>query len=285
MTPDVRKHEKPIFIVVFVLAILGFSGGGYFYYKIANNIIQNTTDLEIRILELDNKNITLAQTLKVEQEKNGTFAAQIGEIVGTVGKLDKLSKTDKELLQKYSKIYFLNENYVPEDLVNIPPDYIYEKGKEIKMHAKAFPYLQAMMVAAKNDGINLQIISAYRSFDEQSALKNTYVVVYGSGANKFSADQGYSEHQLGTAIDFTTMELGSNFTTFEKSDAYKWLLENAYKHGFVVSYPKGNAYYQFEPWHFRFVGKSLANTLNQEKQYFYDLDQRTIDNYLINIFD
>lgn len=285
MAPDVHKHEKTIFAVVFVLAILGFSGGGYLYYKIANNIIQNTTDLEIRILELDNKNLALAQTLRVEQEKNGTFAAQIGEMVGTVGKLDKLSKTDKELLQKYSKIYFLNENYVPEDLVNIPPDYIYEKGKEIKMHAKAFPYLQAMMVAAKNDDINLQIISAYRSFSEQSTLKNTYVVVYGSGANKFSADQGYSEHQLGTAIDFTTMELGSNFTAFEKSDAYKWLLENAYRHGFVVSYPKGNAYYQFEPWHFRFVGKSLANTLNQEKQYFYDLDQRTIDNYLINIFD
>jgi D-alanyl-D-alanine carboxypeptidase len=174
---------------------------------------------------------------------------------------------------------------VPEDLTSIPPDYLYEKDKDIKMHTKAFSYLQSLIVAAEDNGINLRIISAYRSFGEQSALKNTYAVIYGSGANKFSADQGYSEHQLGTAIDFTTVKLGANFTAFEKSDAYKWLSENAYKYGFVVSYPKGNAYYQFEPWHWRFVGKSLANMLHEENKYFYDVDQRTIDNYLINIFD
>ena len=108
---------------------------------------------------------------------------------------------------------------------------------------------------------------------------------YGSGANSFSADQGYSEHQLGTAIDFTTLELGSDFSSFEKTDAYKWLLDNAYEYGFILSYPKDNTYYQFEPWHWRFVGKSLANTLHQENKNFYDVDQRTIDSYLISIFD
>lgn len=280
-----RKYEKPTFFAILIIAIFGLSGGGYFYYKIAGGIIQNTTDLEGKMLELQDENFALAATLKKEQQKNSMFASQIGQIAGTVGKLDKLSKTDKELLQKYSKVYFLNENYIPEDLVNIPPDYVYEKGKEIELHAKAFPYLQSLIVAANADGINLRIISAYRSFGEQSALKNTYTVTYGSGANKFSADQGYSEHQLGTAIDFTTAELGLNFTAFDKTDAYKWLLENAYKYGFILSYPKGNAYYQYEPWHFRFVGKSLATRLHEERENFYDLDQRVIDNYLINIFD
>ena len=280
--PDYQKYT---IAAAMMLAILGFGGGGYFYYLTISRIMQNTEELEKKVLELENKNIVLIDTLQKEQQKNRMFESQIGDITSMVGKLDKLSKTDKELLQKYSKVYFLNENYVPEDLTNIPPDYIYEKGKEIKMHAKALPYLQSMIVAASADEINLKIISAYRSFGEQSALKNNYSVVYGSGANKFSADQGYSEHQLGTAIDFTTAELELNFTTFEKSDAYKWLSENAYKYGFVLSYPKENAYYQFESWHFRFVGKSLANTLHQENKYFYDLNQRTIDSYLINIFD
>jgi D-alanyl-D-alanine carboxypeptidase len=174
---------------------------------------------------------------------------------------------------------------VPEDLVYIPSDYLYDKGKLVKIHAKAFPYLQSMIVAAQSHGISLEIISAYRSFGEQSTLKGSYLVTYGSGANTFSADQGYSEHQLGTAIDFTTLQLGADFSSFENTDAYKWLTDNAYQYGFVLSYPKGNAYYQFEPWHWRFVGKILAKRLHEDGQYFYDLDQRTIDNYLINIFD
>jgi LAS superfamily LD-carboxypeptidase LdcB len=284
-----KMREKRMFAIVLAIAILGFSGGGYLYYRVAGEVIKNTTDLENKVLELQDKNTTLAQNLKREQQKNGEFASQIGQIAGTVGKLDKLSKTDKELLQKYSKIYFLNENYVPEDLINIPPDYLNDKNKETKFHTKAFSYLQEMIVAAKPDGINLQIISAYRSFGEQSALKNAYAITYGSGANKFSADQGYSEHQLGTAVDFTTAESGANFTDFENpsagKNAYRWLTQNAYKYGFVLSYPKGNTYYQFEPWHWRFVGKSLAKMLHEENKNFYDVDQRVIDNYLINIFD
>jgi D-alanyl-D-alanine carboxypeptidase len=79
--------------------------------------------------------------------------------------------------------------------------------------------------------------------------------------------------------------VGASFSGFSKTPEYEWLMQNAYKYGFIISYPKDNAYYQFEPWHWRFVGKSLAKRLNEEKQNFYDLEQRTIDSYLINIFD
>ena len=108
---------------------------------------------------------------------------------------------------------------------------------------------------------------------------------YGSGANSFSADQGYSEHQLGTTIDFTTEEIGASSSVFGKTTAYQWLLENAYKYGFILSYPEANKYYQFEPWHWRFVGRGLAEKLHQEGKNFYDLDQREIDEYLISFFD
>jgi LAS superfamily LD-carboxypeptidase LdcB len=280
-----HKYEKQTFFAVLVIAILGFSGAGFFYYGVAKDVIQNTTDLEGKVLELEDKNITLTQTLKTEQQKNNAFSAQIGQIAGTVGKLDQLSKTDKELLQKYSKVYFLNENYVPSELLNVPGDYLYDKNKDTKIHTKVFPFLSSLFNASQMAGIDLKIISAYRSFGEQSSLKGAYLVSYGTGANKFSADQGYSEHQLGTAIDFTTSGLGAGFTDFKNTEAYKWMLNNAYLYGFVLSYPEENTYYQFEPWHWRFVGKSLAGVLHQENKYFYDLDQRTIDSYLINIFD
>ena len=52
-----------------------------------------------------------------------------------------------------------------------------------------------------------------------------------------------------------------------------------------MSYPKGNSYYVYEPWHWRFVGKELADDLYDENKKFYELDQREIDEYLLKIFD
>ncbi|OHB11524.1 MAG: hypothetical protein A3H60_01405 [Candidatus Zambryskibacteria bacterium RIFCSPLOWO2_02_FULL_44_12b] len=130
------------------------------------------------------------------------------------------------------------------------------------------------------------IASAFRSFETQASLKSEYRVVYGAGtANQFSADQGYSEHQLGTAMDFTTPSVGGAFSKFPADPAYDWLQDNAHKYGFVLSYPENNSYYKFEPWHWRFVGVALATFLHGEGKYFYDLDQREIDTYLIKLFD
>ena len=220
-----------------------------------------------------------------EQAKNTLFENQIKEIAGTVGNLDKLSKTDEELLQKYSRVYFLNEHYVPEALATVTPEYVFEPNRNHRVHAKILPYLEKMIKAAAENETPIQIISAYRSFAEQTSLKGGYLVTYGSGSNQFSADQGYSEHQLGTALDLTTLKLGAAFTQFEDTKAYQWLLENAYKYGFILSYPKNNSYYTFEPWHWRFVGEKLALRLHNENENFYDLDQRIIQNYLLTIFD
>jgi D-alanyl-D-alanine carboxypeptidase len=111
-------------------------------------------------------------------------------------------------------------------------------------------------------------------------------VTYGSGANAFSADQGYSEHQLGTTFDFTTEGIGGGLvTSFENTPAFAWLKDNAHKYGFTLSYPKDNAYYVYEPWHWRFVGEDLAEDLHEAGKTFYDWDQREIDKYLIKIFD
>ena len=78
---------------------------------------------------------------------------------------------------------------------------------------------------------------------------------------------------------------GCEISGFDKTPEYKWLKENAYKYGFIISYPAGNNYYKYEPWHWRFVGKDLASDLQKEVKFFYDLDQREIDEYLISLFD
>jgi len=224
---------------------------------------------------------------KYNEEKNrmDSFSSQIGGIQNTVGILEKLSQTDPELLKKYSKVYFLNENFIPKEFIKIDPKYTFDPTKDYLFYSKIWQFSQDMLTAAENASVNIKISSAYRSFSTQGGVKSSHIMAYGSGANKFSADQGYSEHQLGTTLDLTTLETGATYLNFEKTPAYQWLLENAYKYGFILSYPENNTYYQFEPWHWRFVGRGLAEKLHQEGKNFYDLDQREIDQYLISFFD
>lgn len=241
--------------------------------------------LEEGLEETQGERDRLDEELEEEKEKNEAFEEQIEDIADTVGVLDKLSKTDEELLQKYSRVYFLNEHYMPERLSEIDPEYLYNENRDQYLHANVMPFFEDMIDDAQDDDIDLWVISAFRSFDTQAELKGQYVVTYGEGANTFSADQGFSEHQLGTTIDFTTTGLGGGLQGFENTPAYEWLLENAHKYGFTLSYPPDNAFYIFEPWHWRFVGTDLARDLHRDDLYFYDLDQREIDEYLISIFD
>lgn len=228
---------------------------------------------------------TLEEALDTEQRRNDSFEERIDTLAGTVGKLDKLAELDPVLLQKYSKVYFLNENYIPGKLTEIDEEYRFNENKLEEIQTPVWPYLEELLEDAKNDDIELLIASSYRSFGQQGSLKASYSVRYGSGANAFSADQGYSEHQLGTTIDFTTKGVGGSFIGFDRSDAFEWLSKNAHKYGFILSYPRDNTYYVYEPWHWRYVGKALADELHDTEKYFYDLDQREIDTYLITIFD
>ncbi|MBY0538254.1 M15 family metallopeptidase [Patescibacteria group bacterium] len=247
----------------------------------SSTIAELSERLSLTAEELDE----IEDNYREEKNKNDDFEDQIKEISGTVGVLDKLSKTDKELLQKYSKVYFLNEHYIPEKIVPIEKKYLYNESVSKSIHGKVEPFLNEMIEDALEDGIKLWVVSAYRSYNEQASLKGAYTTTYGSGANAFSADQGYSEHQLGTAVDFTTEGLGGGLTGFENTPAYQWMLDNASKYGFTLSYPEGNAYYVFEPWHWRFVGEKLARDLDRANASFYDWEQRKIDEYLISIFD
>lgn len=247
---------------------------------------QYITDLRTETLGLSNTLTYTQQNIDAVKNQVGGVEQTVGSISGTVGNLQKLAEVDQELLKKYSKVYFMNENYVPAHLTQIPQDYVYNSKRTEQFLTEANHNLVNLLLAAKANGVSLYVKSAYRSFAEQKSLKSAYSTTYGAGtANTFSADQGYSEHQLGTAIDFITVGLGGQLAGFDATPAYQWLTENAYRYGFVLSYPKGNKYYVYEPWHWRFVGIKLATFLHDSNTNFYDLDQREIDKYLVNTFD
>lgn len=294
---ELRAFEQ-IAAALFVLLVIAFATAGWYGYTRIQNLSLELATLQGNLAstteELALTNTSLSSSIEAQSKNVASVKQQlggvqntVGSIGGTVDTLQKLSKLDPELLEKYSKVFFLSENYVPASLASIPDSYKYFNDRQMQLIPQVLPHLEDMFDDAKHDGIVLYVYSAYRSFGTQAALKNGYTVVYGAGtANSFSADQGYSEHQLGTTVDLITTGQGGELKqSFDQSAAYSWLSRNAYKYGFTPSYPKGNSYYIYEPWHWRFVGTKLATDLHTSGQHFYDLDQRAIDTYLISIFN
>lgn len=297
-----RTTYEVIAGIIIIAAIVGF--GEYRRLRVVKDLAETQQQLNIEKEGLEQR-ISIVETqltgvkdenllitsalrdqLQAAENKSTTFQEEIGKIASTVGTLDKLSKTDPQLLQKYSKVYFLNEHFVPVELRAINPTFVSEAHPDLQIHASVSQYLEKLLSDASQAGFHLQVVSAYRSFGTQSQLKASYKFTYGAGtANQFSAEQGYSEHQLGTTVDLTTAEMGAIFAAFDKTPEFSWLVANAHVYGFILSYPKDNAYYQYEPWHWRFVGVALATRLHNEGKYFYDYDQREINTYLAKIFD
>ncbi|PKH10227.1 D-alanyl-D-alanine carboxypeptidase family protein [Planomicrobium sp. MB-3u-38] len=123
--------------------------------------------------------------------------------------------------------------------------------------------VDAMVSAAKANGVYLSVISSYRSYSYQKTLYENYVKRDGqAAADRYSARPGHSEHQSGLAFDFG----GTNQnhwleSSFADTAEGRWLAANAHKYGFILRYPKGKESitgYMFEPWHFRYVGSGEA---------------------------
>jgi LAS superfamily LD-carboxypeptidase LdcB len=282
-----KTHLLVAGALILTLGAIGFAEYKYVSLKNKNADLElNLENAQKELNQIKDENAGLSTSLSSEKDRNDTFQKQIGEISSTVGVLEKIKATDKELLQKYSKVYFLNENYIPSKLTKIDTKYLFNKTKDTYIHERVWPHLQDLLEAGARADINIKIISGYRSFTDQTSLKSTYKTLYGSGANAFSADQGYSEHQLGTTVDLDRESTtGTLLTSFGTTKTFEWLKANAYKYGFVLSYPKENKFYQYEPWHWRFVGLELAKRLHDDGKYFYEMDQREIDKYLAKFFD
>lgn len=116
---------------------------------------------------------------------------------------------------------------------------------------------------AKKLGYNIIATSTYRSYDYQKKLYNNYVKEKGLYyADMASARAGHSEHQTGLAVDVADITL--DYDNFEQTKEFIWMKNNAHKYGFILRYPKAKFHitgFKYEPWHYRYVGVSLANYL------------------------
>lgn len=190
---------------------------------------------------------------------NVVIYVEIGLDIEFYTEMDEITNYDEvdALVNKYHK---LPSNYEAKDLVTLSKTYS-SRGHKIKKAASE--PLMKMIDAARADGLNLLVISGYRTERTQRGLFNNSVKRHGMDhALIYSAKPGYSEHQLGLAVDLNSTE-----ESFDQTKEYKWLKANSYKYGFIERYPKGKEFitgYGYEPWHYRYLGVDLATKVYTE---------------------
>ncbi len=172
---------------------------------------------------------------------------------------DEASKLDV-IVNKY---YKLDKDYEPEDLTVINSKFASGTQKLRKEAAGKFEEMASDML---KENLKIYAGSTYRSYSYQEGLYNRYVKKDGfKEAETYSARAGYSEHQLGLAVDIVNGKW--NYLS-EGDKEYTWLVNNSYKYGFILRYPHESEYitgYVFEDWHFRYLGIDLATKVHESK--------------------
>jgi len=179
---------------------------------------------------------------------------------------EKNPDSNTALVNKHN---YVGRDYVPKDLVDMDDDYANNLFGIKEMRKEAYEQFKKLVDDMNKAGLKIRAESAYRDYDYQETLYRNYVLDEGQEkADKYAAKAGYSEHELGTAID-----VANDLGTIETSDPeYKWLDKNAYKYGYIIRYKKEKEAvtgYAEESWHIRYVGVDAATTM-QKKNISFD---------------
>ena len=165
--------------------------------------------------------------------------------------------------------YIPKNMYIVDNNENNFRNYLIDNIKPM-LRIEVKPYIEKLIYDANNNGINIIVDSAFRSGNYQQMILDKVISEKGNEAYKLVALPGTSEHQTGLAVDFAIYENGIYNDDIKEDDKDAiWLKDNAWKYGFILRYPKGKediTGFNFEPWHYRFVGLELAFELYQTNQ-------------------
>ncbi len=184
---------------------------------------------------------------------------------------------DDGLLTVVTLTYGLSRDYVPRGLVPLDAYFSGDVtlGYPTELRHLVIGPLAAMIADMQAAGLHPFIISGYRSYSAQAIARQKWVEQEPERVNILSAPPGFSEHQLGTVVDFGSPELPEIVgqediefhTYFYKTSEGLWLADNAHRYGFTLSYPFEATEitgFFYEPWHYRYVGVEMATHLHEE---------------------
>lgn len=178
-----------------------------------------------------------------------------------------VQNTDRSMghLMIVNKYYQLGKGYEPDNKKLISTTY--SNWNNSYLEGTTYDAFMKMVKDAESEGYYLVNTSAFRTYEDQESLFNGYLKTNGEEWTlKSSAKPGHSEHHTGFATDI--VKRGVSMYSFGETKEFTWVKNNAHKYGFILRYPDGKEYltgYMYEPWHYRYVGKEVA-------EYIYEND-------------
>lgn len=241
---------------------------------------QATIDVDIEELVKEEEEAVIYDDVElVDQREIDTYTIEdILAFNDVVSKVEKIENTDTIENYEFDKddwrIMLVNKQHP------IPDEYEFPLGTirgNLKCDERILEDLLAMVQAAKDDHVDLNICSPYRDYNRQTVLFERKIDKYlGRGlsyidayrvASQIVTAPNASEHQLGLSIDFNCSTHPTLDAAFADTETGKWLKENGPKYGFILRYPLGKEYItgiEFEPWHYRYVGVTAATFITEK---------------------
>ena len=268
------KYFKMIFVAAVTAAFMsGCSKKAY-----ASGTIKEKTETSVIKVNPEYEKIDRVYTKMSERFKTEIQISDkevfLSDLKTVLEEEKKYNPNDVPLYYLIDKKHNIGENYVPDGLVKLTDKTDYNFWRDdLSLRPDAESALREMARAAKADGITLLVSSTYRSYEYQKKLFQRWVDIDGlEEAERESARAGTSQHQLGLAVDF-----GSIDDSFAETKMGAWMYENAASYGWSLSFPKNYediTGYRWESWHFRFVGVPACNF---QKKYFNDVQQYMLE--------
>ncbi len=262
ITLEVLLCVTALFLVPFRHSVRG---------SVTEEYIQETPETEETLQDESEKEVTeTLSEVTAEDEETSVLSQADEEFLSSE---EALIAEEEQDLSAVPSLFLSNKNhYIPLDH---EPNLTSVKGMQVD--ESIAEDLQAMLDAAKEDGIHLRLVSAYRSKEKQERLFRQKIrKCRGKGKTEQEAYQeasmsvavpGTSEHQLGLALDILGSGYGSLNEGFADTEAGIWLKENCATYGFILRYPKGKEDITgiiYEPWHFRYVGIPYAQEIMEQ---------------------
>ena len=225
----------------------------------------------------ETENVALFETTGEQDYVEDGAMLSAADILSENSIYTEVDQQQEDLTVDDWRLVLVNKQHsIPEDYEMYLGSISTSKGV-MKCDERIIPDLMAMLQAADDEQIHLNIVSPYRSEARQEYLFNrkvstyirqgkSYMEAYTLAAQAVTIP-GSSEHQIGLALDIVGGGYSLLNEGFADSVAGKWLAEHSYEYGFVVRYPKGKEQItgiEYEPWHFRYVGKVAAMQMVQK---------------------
>jgi D-alanyl-D-alanine carboxypeptidase len=278
----IKKKNFAIFIIIIILIVISLTKSIKFINKVLNTpkdtkqvekVKENKLEKKLKQLNYINKELDYYNNDYIDRYikyKNKNTNLSLEQVIKNVNmdldltKYEDIKKsthlnTNEILVNKYN---YLESDYIPDNLEEISSRYSLSDMNLVSEAKEAFENLS---LAAAKESLNIIAMSSYRSYKYQVTLYNNYVKSDGKEkADTYSGRPGHSEHQTGLAVD--VYNLKENYTNFENTEEYEWMQEHASEYGFILRFPKDKEEetgYQFESWHYRYVGIEAAKYIKE----------------------